>query len=839
MDQDYETFFQTVTSEDQIMNDWPKYENNSAWVGKVLLLAILVLALALRLIRLGTFPFWADEVYSIVASSDIIGFFSHNRFKANHPPLSYMLLALWRMLGMDFNEWTIRGLPALFGVMGVGAIYWLAKQFFNARVGLITAFILAIAPFHIWHSQDLKEYIYLPFAATVMVGFFYRGVVYNHRRDWFFYGFLAGLSCYTEIFVVPLLLAINCWFLCIARSHRECIKGWFLANLMGAAMFLPWLGIMLQKIQDYMLNAENWWVPHPNFWSILFYLKTVAFGYTASKPWFYLAILCFGVLSVLGVWQAWRNNRYAASLLVAWAVMPVLLVFCISFISQSIFLIRAMIPFSIAIYLLVGVGISSIKNTKVFITSMCMVVLLCSIGLVGYYNRDLHPLQHPHRPGIHPPREYDKAAHYILDHLEEGDVVVHASQHTWLPFYWYGFQGIPQNVGGMDKGFVDHINLSNPIITNDEELLRLWPQVIDTIVPGHKRVWYVFAEWERTYLPGNAKNVWRWLDSRFMEVNQQHFNGIDVFLYLTDQHENFGIPVLRDQDDGATAMVRYAGCAEAYQKIKPDIGLIPSPSEHRTGALRVQFEAMGVPEIQDASEAREICFSVENTMSDAAVCTINLLASDRMIACASLNRDDPESNTWNAVQFHNGNALPQTYDLTVLSADLNHGKASVTGTYFMDEGDYVPFIYTTFPWNSEAYWLAPVEITIDNTVLDVDLQQSLAAPGTWNWVRGMPVTVTDAKEIALKVTASPFLETQPGYANLAYIAFVKQAQLEKRTGNTLLSESVTITGKETIRKCVKVPSIAGRVDVWVFQKGEKGKSYHIFSCLEVDRCVEM
>lgn len=828
MDAGCKAFSSTVTGEDDIMIGTPKSENKSAEGEKSLLLAILLLAFALRIIRLGTFPFWADEVYSLVLSQDLPGIFFHGRFISNHPPMAYFLLALWRMLGMWQNEWTIRLLPAIFGVLGVGSIYWLAKQLFNARVGLVTAFILAIAPFHIWHSQDLKEYIYLPFAATLMVGFFYRGVVYNRRRDWFFYGLSAGLCCYTEIFVVPLLLTINCWFLCIARSHRACIKGWFLSNLMGAAMFLPWLGIMLQKIQDYMLNADHWWIPHPNFWSVVFYFKTVAFGYTALKPWFYLSILCFGVLTLLGVWQAWRKKRYAATLLVAWAVMPVLLVFCMSFISQSIFLIRAMIPFSIAVYLLAGVGMASIKNTKVFITSMGMVVLLCTIGLVGYYSRELHPLQHPHRPGIHPPREYDKAAHYILDHLEEGDVVVHASLHTWPPFYWYGFQGIPQYVGGMDNAFVSIINSSNPINTNDEELLRLWPQVIDTIVPGHKRIWYVFAEWERAFLPGNAKNVWRWLDSRFMEVNQQHFNGIEVFLYRTDQHENFARKVLRDKDDGVTAMVRYAGSTETYQKIKPDIGLVPSSPEMRSGALRVQFEPIEVQEVQDVSEVCEVCFSIENTTSDTAECRINLLASDTVVACAAFNRTDPKSNTWNAVQFHNGSALPQTYDLTVLSADLNHGEASVTGTHFVNAGEYVPFIYTTFPWNSETYWLAPVEITIDNTVLDVDLQQSLTSPGTWNWVRGNPISLTDAKEIALKVTASPFSETQPGYANLAYIAFVKQAQLEKQTENTLVSESVTITGKETIRKCVTVPSVARRVDVWVFQKGEKGDAYHIF-----------
>ena len=325
------------------------------------LVAILLLAILLRLIRLGTFPFWADEAYSMVASSDVLGFFSHNRFKANHPPLSYVLLTLWKMCGMGVNEYTVRALPALFGVFGVGALYWLGKQLFNYRVGLVAALLLAISPFHVLHSQDLKEYIYLPFFATLAIGFLYRGVVYGKKRDWYLYGILAGICCYTEAFAIPLLFTVNCWFLCIALSHTKQIKNWIISNLLGAFIFLPWLGIMLSKVHTYMVKAEGWWIPWPSPLSIAFYFKTIAFGYSAIKPYFYIAFLLFFILFLYGIYSAWRQSYRPALLVTMWAVMPVAIVYMLSFWGQSIFLIRSMLPYAIPVYIFVALAIVSLK----------------------------------------------------------------------------------------------------------------------------------------------------------------------------------------------------------------------------------------------------------------------------------------------------------------------------------------------------------------------------------------------------------------------------------------------------------------------------------------------
>jgi predicted membrane-bound mannosyltransferase len=79
------------------------------------LVGVLALALGLRLIRLGTLPYWHDEVHNLVASEDLYGLLVHGKLVSNHPPLPYLLVAAWRALGMDRSEWTMRLLPVSAG----------------------------------------------------------------------------------------------------------------------------------------------------------------------------------------------------------------------------------------------------------------------------------------------------------------------------------------------------------------------------------------------------------------------------------------------------------------------------------------------------------------------------------------------------------------------------------------------------------------------------------------------------------------------------------------------------------------------------------------------------
>lgn len=125
--------------------------------GRLVLAGILVVAGAIRLFRLDHFSYGLDEIlqcYWIKAPWDF--FWRSLRGDAYHPPLDYLLDRFFEALGPSA---ALRKLPSI--VWGLGTIAALAA-FLARRVGqtaaLTSAALLALAPFHVRFSQELRPY---------------------------------------------------------------------------------------------------------------------------------------------------------------------------------------------------------------------------------------------------------------------------------------------------------------------------------------------------------------------------------------------------------------------------------------------------------------------------------------------------------------------------------------------------------------------------------------------------------------------------------------------------------------------------------------------------------
>lgn len=56
------------------------------------------------------------------------------------------------------SEFSLRFMPALFGMLAVPALYYLGRTLFSSRAGTIAAVLLAINPCAIYFSQDARPY---------------------------------------------------------------------------------------------------------------------------------------------------------------------------------------------------------------------------------------------------------------------------------------------------------------------------------------------------------------------------------------------------------------------------------------------------------------------------------------------------------------------------------------------------------------------------------------------------------------------------------------------------------------------------------------------------------
>lgn len=153
-----------------------------------LLFLIIGLGLLLRVWQLGVYPatLYGDEqafswnAYNILktgqdeyGTSYPLQFRSFDDYKAPVPV--YLLVPLFALFGM--TPFIIRLPIALAGVLTIPATYWLARRFFTKRVSLLSAFFLAISPWHIHVSRGYFE-------TTLALAFFVTAVAaYVHARS--------------------------------------------------------------------------------------------------------------------------------------------------------------------------------------------------------------------------------------------------------------------------------------------------------------------------------------------------------------------------------------------------------------------------------------------------------------------------------------------------------------------------------------------------------------------------------------------------------------------------------------------------------------------------------
>ena len=131
------------------------------------LLAILLLAFALRVYRLDSQSLWYDEAVTAQVASQGIGELTRWTADDIQPPLYYYVAAGWlRLAGR--GEWALRFPSAFFGTLTVPLMWAVALRLFgrgrSGRVAALAAALLtALSPLYVYYAQEARMYTLLTF----------------------------------------------------------------------------------------------------------------------------------------------------------------------------------------------------------------------------------------------------------------------------------------------------------------------------------------------------------------------------------------------------------------------------------------------------------------------------------------------------------------------------------------------------------------------------------------------------------------------------------------------------------------------------------------------------
>ena len=325
--------------------------------GRLALLPLVTLFVALRLWDLTAYSIWGGEAFTIVgARRDWPDLLAYAVADIVHPPFIYVLLKLWLAVGGESILW-LKLFPVVAAIAVLPAFLGMAREIGMSLPEMAFAlYLFAVNAFVIHYSQEIRMYSLFVTLTIYSLWLYIR--VYNSTGLY--------LSNYAALFLVNLALIYThyygwmvvvigagfIWF--FKKTHRRSC-GLMLVGLIMS--FLPWLFLVFQSaVARRGLKANLGWIARPNIESIVD-LYSYIHGYVISRD-----VSSLGFALFLGpiVVFLWLNRRRLISgttkdlapitLVASVAFLPVMFIAIISrFFPQSTWIDRYFV-FTIAPY---------------------------------------------------------------------------------------------------------------------------------------------------------------------------------------------------------------------------------------------------------------------------------------------------------------------------------------------------------------------------------------------------------------------------------------------------------------------------------------------------------
>ncbi len=228
----------------------------------IILIAIIALAAFLRLWQLGVVPVSPDwdeaalgyNAYSILKTGkDEYGTYLPRALRSydDYKPPLYTYLTIPSVYAFGLNVWAVRLPSAIMGILAVAGVYFLVatlfeKEKYAREYGLLTAFLLAISP---WHLQFSRIAFEANSGLTLNIWLLYAFLQGRKSTAWMsICAFFSGLALYayhSERVFVPLMLvtAAILWRKEVFADKKKIL----LAIVIGVVTVLPLIPVAFDK----------------------------------------------------------------------------------------------------------------------------------------------------------------------------------------------------------------------------------------------------------------------------------------------------------------------------------------------------------------------------------------------------------------------------------------------------------------------------------------------------------------------------------------------------------------------------------------------------------------
>ncbi len=438
-------------------------------------LLITVVAFLLRVYRLDFFSLRGDEAFTVLfVQRTWEGLWRGIRLIEPNPPLMYLLLRVWVVLA-GASEFAMRYFSAFFGVLCVPLLFRLArviaspgeaKQSSNERgyrfvadaprndtgqwLALFAAALIAINPYQIWHSQDVRNYTLWPALSLASLIFFWRWwnaegqqITDNRQQKSNFYSLrftylalyvlFALASLYTHYYDAFILAAVNIFVFAFALGAQQwkTLARWIGAQVVLVLAYAPWVLFGTNRITTYgEASAESGVSLLDQF------ARTIA-TFTLSDTirenlhaiiWIPLALALIAIIFYLA-----RENRAQAMFLFLYIAVPTVMLYLIS-IGRPLFNERYLNGIAPAYYLAFAAGLAAFWPPRAywhiptFYLAILFFALASAYALANYW----------YDPSFAKAPDWRGLSRQINSNLREGDIVIQNFNEVSVQYYRRG-----------------------------------------------------------------------------------------------------------------------------------------------------------------------------------------------------------------------------------------------------------------------------------------------------------------------------------------------------------------------------------------------------------------
>ncbi|MBX9965085.1 MAG: glycosyltransferase family 39 protein [Burkholderiales bacterium] len=441
--------------------------------------AVVLVALLVRLHDLGSESIWLDEAYSF-------GFARPDRTLKEvvwatggdfHPPLYYLVLHEFLRFGQD--AFWLRLPSALCGALAAGAVAVAGRVAAGTVAGLIAGLLFALAPTPVAYAQEARMYALLSLEIGVGLAAFLwlardrarlfpppRAVLGSGRGTalpvaWVLLSAAIGTAMLTHNLGVYFPVLVGLAVLMLWRAgpdpHWRDLATAAIFGVLGLLLWLPWVPYLAKQLKQV---SGGYWIAAPTSADVLRDFVALTLG--REEAALGLAAVLVALALVAFAFARAHEDRRTFALLTLFALGPIALALVVN-LWRPLYLPRTLSWVAIPVFVLVAAALVRLPSR-----ALTVALTITLLAVTGYQTQRYFATQS--KPG------WAEIVSYLAGHWQNGDAVVIHRASAILPFDFH------RHAATLRTAMPDPIGIADPA----DAAMALLP-------PGTRRVWLIYS----------------------------------------------------------------------------------------------------------------------------------------------------------------------------------------------------------------------------------------------------------------------------------------------------------------------------------------------------------